>query len=591
MRTVVCSVLIAWAGWFVYAPVLHGNWLWDDDRYITQNLQISGQDGLAKIWLEPVDVNYFPVTSTVQWVQWRMWKDHTFGYHVTNVALHVVSALLLWRLLSRIGVRCAWLGGLLWVVHPLAVESVAWISELKNTLSLPFLLLAAIAFVEFDDGRGTAFPRRPVWYALSLGFFILAMLSKSLVVMFPAALLLYCGWKRGKITAADVRTSAPFFAVSLVLGVVTLVFEYKAIGAGGAALGGPLSRLACAGLAIAFYVWKTVLPFGLLPIYPRWTVNPPTAAEFAPWLVLGALLWLFWQKRATWGRHALLGAGFFLLNLAPVLGLVPMAYQRISWVADHFAYTALVGAVGLAAAGMGMLQSGLFRGDSRPILAGAATLCALLAVQSRSYAGIYKDEKTLWTFTLQHNPDAWMAHVNLGVELMKEGDAPAALGQFTEAVRLDPASPEAHTNRGIALANLNRLPEAVSEAEEAVRLAPDFGPGRAKLGEIRVRAADAFFNQANALAQSSRWDEAAAQYERALELRPDFPEAQANLGNALFSLHRLPEAVEHYRAALRLKADYADAHYNLGIALQALGQTEDAASQFEQAGRPRPESP
>lgn len=608
VKTLLRFVLIAAAGWFVYSPVLHGRWLWDDDRYITENAALHEPGGLAKIWLAPADVNYFPVTSTAQWLQWRAWGDDPFGYHVTNLVLHGLSGLLLWRLLRQLGASHAWLGGLLWIVHPLAVESVAWISELKNTLSLPFLLLAMLAYIAADEGRAgrprPPLPPRPRPAArsdrpaakartnghllLSLLFFTFAMLSKGTVAMFPVIILLFCWWRRGKITAADVRSSAPYFIISLALGVVTLVFEHGAIGRGGAVIGGLLSRLACAGLAAVFYLWKSVLPFGLLPIYPRWNVDPPAAWQALPWLALGGLLWLLWRRRATWGRHALLGLGCFLLNLVPVLGFLPMAYQRLSWVADHFAYAALPGLVGLAAAGLGALPSRMLSGKAWPMLAGALILGAGLAGESRRYTRIFRDEETLWSYDLQHNPDAWMAHNNLGVERMKEGNAPAAIAQFTEALRLDPASPEAHSNLGVALANLGRLPEAIVEGEAAVHLAPDYAPGREKLGEIRIRAgrqAVVWFNEGNALVQNGRAEEAMADYERALNLKPDFPEAQANLGNILLSRHRLPEAVEHYQAALRLKPDYADAHSNLGLALRALGREQEAAGEIETARR------
>jgi tetratricopeptide (TPR) repeat protein len=635
MKNLLRILLIVATGAWIYSPVLHGRWLWDDDRYITDNPLLREPGGLAKIWLWPTTVNYFPVTSTVQWLQWRAWGADPFGYHVTNVALHLVSGLLLWRLLVRLrggpstslrafdsgavpGGRARtptaeveWLGGWLWVAHPIAVESVAWISELKNTLALVFLLLAMLAYIEFDDAASAETASAPVervdpnalgvrprsrtkrigvnaLHRLSVLFFILAMLSKSLVAMFPVTILLYAWWRRGRLTAGDARSSAPFFAVSLVLGVVTVVFEHRAIGVSGAAIGGPLSRLACAGLALAFYLAKCALPFALLPIYPRWNVDPPSPLQFLPWLALAGLLWLLWTRRSGWGRHALFGLGFFLLLLVPVIGFAPMAYQRISWVADHFAYLALPGLVGVATAGLGALPSRMAPGKSWLVLAATALLCVGLAADSRQYARRFTDGKTLWTYALERNPDSWMVHSNLGVERMKDGDASAAMAQFETALRLDPAAPEAHANLGVALANLGRWPEAIAQGEAAVRLAPDYGPGREKLAEIRTRAnsvADTWFNQGNSLAQSGRWEEAAADFEQALRLAPGFPEAHTNLGNVLFSLHRLPEAVDQYRAALRLKPDYADAHYNLGLALRALGRAQEGSAEIETARR------
>jgi protein O-mannosyl-transferase len=604
--TLCLALLVAAAGWFVYSPVLHGRWLWDDDRYITQNAVLREPGALAKIWVAPAGVNYFPVTTTVQWLQWRAWGDDPFGYHVTNVALHVLSGLLLWRLLLQLrtgpptGVE--WLAALLWVVHPLAVESVAWISELKNTLALPFLLLALLGYLRFDDRRAPTFAR-VAGYGLSLGWFLVAMLSKSLVVMFPVILLGYGGWRRGKLTTGDVVASLPFFAISLALGVITLHFEHHAIGAAGAVLGGPLSRLAGAGAALAFYFEKALLPFRLLPIYPRWRVDPPQALQFLPWLAVAAGGWFLWTKRTAGGGAALLGLGFFVLNLVPILGFVPMAYQRISWVADHFAYLGLPGAIGLATVGIGALQSRLGPGKAWLAGAGALVLCAGLARESHAYSRIFRSADALWTYTEQRNPAAWMAHNNLGAERLKAGNAAAALAEFTEAARLSPSAPEAHANLAVALADLGRLPEAVTEGEAAVRLGPDYGAAHDKLGAILLRSArtadgleqyrralqidpedsearenlgDAWYNEGNARAQQGEREAAVADYERALALKPRFPDAEVNLGSALFGLDRLLEAVDHFRAAIRLQPDYAGAHYDLGIALRALGRPEEA---------------
>jgi tetratricopeptide (TPR) repeat protein len=645
VKALLCSVLIVAAGWFVYAPVLHGKWLWDDDRYITGNAVLKDPGGLAKLWLGQAGVNYFPVTSTVQWAQWRAWGDDPLGYHVTNVLLHLLSALLLWRLLRDLGASHAWLGGLLWAVHPLSVESVAWISELKNTLSLPFLLLAMIAYFN-RDRPGASSSMRAAWYGLSFVFFVLAMLSKSLVAMLPGVLLLYCWWKRQKISVADILSTAPFFAVSFVLGVVTILFERRAIGASIVPMQGPLSRLAGTGMAVAFYIWKSVLPFGLLPIYPRWNLDSPSPAEFLPWLALGALIGWIWTKRAGWGRHVLFGLGFFLINLAPIVGFLPMSYQAYAWVADHLAYYSLAGLIALAAAGIGAAAGRFPLYKRRLVAGGTAALVIALAIQSRTYAQNFLSQETLWTYTLQHNPDAWAAHMNLGTILEQSGHREQAISeykialrlvpkdveayndlglaladagrqseavtQYEEALRLNPDYPDAHANLGVALANLGRLPEAIDEGEAAARLAPNSAMSHDNLGNILLQAgriaegieqyrqalllspgyadarrglADALFNQANALAQNGRWGEAIAEYESALDLKPDFAEAQANLGNAFFSLRRLPEAVERYRTALRLKPDYADAHYNLGLALRAEGRTQEAAAEIETAQR------
>jgi len=264
-------LIVVASGIFAFSPALHGDWLWDDPAEITQNGDIQDSAGLAKLWLAPSTPDYFPLKATLQWVQWKLWKDNVVGYHASNLLFHLLSALVFWRILGKLGLRCAWLGALLFALHPLTVESVAWIAEFKNTVSLFLLLLAFSAFLDFDAQRR----RRD--YALALGFFLAAMLCKTSVVMFPTVLLLYGAWKRGRVGVKEIGASAPFFLISLGLGLVTIAFQsHRAINGWDIPESTFLSRFACAGLAVLFYFYKSILPIGLLPIYPQWSVNPPT---------------------------------------------------------------------------------------------------------------------------------------------------------------------------------------------------------------------------------------------------------------------------------------------------------------------------
>jgi hypothetical protein len=497
--------------------------------------------GWWRTWFSPAGVDYYPLKTTLQWLLWQVGGARPAVYHLTSVGLHGLSGLLFWRLLGRLGVRFAWLGGLLFVVHPLAVESVAWISELKNTLSLPFLLLAMLAYLEFDRPRPMAAggdlshgPRPAPYYGLALLCFTLALLSKTSVVMFPCVILLYAWSKRGRIRREDVANSLPFFFVAVLLGLVTFWFQtHRAMDEWTLpAAGGLASRLVSAGLAIAFYLGKSVFPMGLLPIYPQWSLHPHSLWQWLPWPVLAALLGWFWARRSGWGSPALLGLGFFLLNLAPVLGFLPMAYQHIAWVADHLAYVPLLGVIGLAVAGAGMLarpsSAKLVRrlvvepsGELSPYAYGiAALVVGMFACESRSYAGWFRNEETLWTNAVRRDPSVWMAHNSLGnVILKRPGRLDDAIAQYREAIRLKPDSAEANNNLGLALLHTgdlaDRLPEALEHLERAVRLNPGNAGGHENL--------------ANALYTAGRLPEAIRQYEMALQLRPDFAEARANL--------------------------------------------------------------
>lgn len=596
--------MILLAGAYVYAPVWHGDWLWDDDLYITQNDAVRSWAGLRSIWLAPTGVNYFPITATVQWLQWHLWHEHTSGYHLTNMGLHLVSAALVGRLLRQLGVRHSWIGGLLFVVHPVAVESVAWISELKNTLSLPFLLLAACGYVAFDTAAGMGRPARTAYLA-ALAAFVLAMLAKSTVAVFPALMLVFAGWRRGRISRRDLAAAAPFLAVSLLLGLVTVWFEqHRAIGKDVMEPVSLLQRLAVSGVALTFYLGKCLVPLRTVGIYPRWVVPPTPGTDFLPWLVLALVgAWLWQRRNSPEGRAVLLGSVWFGANLIPVLGLVPMAYQANSWVADHFAYTSLVGWAGLAAAGFGWwLTAGKAGGSAWPWLAIAAVTCGA-AVESRHLAGTYRDGIVLWRHTLELNPSSATAHNNLGTALSQKGHFPEAIAEYGAAIRLRPRYADAHYNWGIALAKTGRNAEAVREYREALRLNPgnpktlnNLGSaltGQGAAGEAIglltevVRQEPGFANAQNnlgmALEQEDRLAEAIAHYREALRLDPGLAQAWNNLGNALAKAGRPAEALDPYREALRLQPDLAEGYFNYGNAVAVLGRREEAVAAYAKA--------
>jgi len=426
------AAVIVLAGAWVFWPGIHGGWIWDDYLEIIQNRFLRDRAGIGKIWFRPEGMDYFPLKTTVQWIEWHLWGDRVEGYHLVSIGLHLLSALLLWRLLRKLGMGLgAWLGALLFAVHPLMVESVAWISEFKNTLSLPFLLLAMITYVDWDRGRD-----RPAYF-ISLGLFLAAMLCKSSVVMFPMVILLYGWWKRGRIARSDLRASAPFFAVSLILGLVSVWFQqHRAIAGEDISIGGFWSRCAGAGLAVFFYLGKYLFPADLMPDYPRWELNPPAPWQFWPWVAIAAALWLS-SRPSKYSRPILFGLGFFLINLVPVLGFIPMSYLRISRVADHFAYLPLIGLIGLTAAAVEKIGKSLSRFLSLP-LSLFLILVAALAWQGHRYARIFTSDEMFWTYTLEHNPKSWLALNDLGVRLAGRGRILEAIEYYKAALRVGP---------------------------------------------------------------------------------------------------------------------------------------------------------
>jgi protein O-mannosyl-transferase len=473
-------LLIVAAGLWIYWPVLHGHWLWDDDTLISNYPLVHDPYGIFDVWLAPSNlIDYFPVTVSLEWLEWQLWPNDTFCYHLTNVLLHVCSALLVWRLLSKLGLRLAWLGGLLFAIHPVMVESVAWMAELKNTLSMPFFLLSMCAWIDYD--------RRGKWedYFLALGLFLIAMLCKTSMVMFPVVILLYAWWKRGWIRWSDLKNSAPFFAISLVLSIILISLLRHGVGEETIPLGGFLSRMACAGTSIAFYFSKCFLPLELSPIYPQWKVDPPALWQFTPWLVLGAAICWLWTRRERWARHVLFGFGFFLINLLPFVGFRAISFMRFGWVMDHFLYLPILGLLGLAVAALDQADKRL-GASARPYgIGGIAIVAAVLAFGSHRYAKIYINSEALWTYTIQCYPDAWPAHNNLGNALFDAKRLPEAEVQYEEALRINPDYPEAHNNLGIVFTRMGRLPEAIDQFEQALRLCPDLVATQDNLAKVR----------------------------------------------------------------------------------------------------------
>ncbi len=578
--TALKAALIASACAWAYWPAMRGGWLWDDTMYIVDNPLIRSPGGLGGIWFGSAGASYYPITETVRWAQWQLWGNATFGYHLTNLGLHLLGALLFWRLLGILGVRRAWLGGLIFAVHPLAVESVAWISELKNTLSLPLLLLATLAYLRWDAAPPG---RRGRPYALAVFWFAAAMLCKTAVVMFPVTILLYAWWKRRAIRWADVAASLPFFAVSLGLGLVTVWLEHTRVVDYQYAPREPLAvRAAAAGLAEAFYLGKSLLPTDLMPIYPRWALDPPLAVQWLPWPALAVLAAWFYTKREGWGRHALLGLGWFVITLAPVLGFIGIAYLRLSRVADHFAYVPLLGLVGLAVAAMNLApEEAPKRSGARVVrvlaLAVPIALAGVFAAMSRAYAEVFRDEATYWGYTVTQNPGAWIAHYNLAKSLREGGRLDEAIAHYEAALRAKPDLAEAEDNLGVTLTNSGRNLEAIAHYEAAIRIQPDFPEAHDNLGVTLTRI--------------GRLDEAVAHLERALELAPRSAEGHNNLGLALAGLERWDEAIAHYQAAIRIRPGLAAFHRNLASALRGAGKIAEAMDELARAQELEDNSP
>jgi len=555
-----------------YWPCLRGGLLWDDAAHVTR-ADLRPLGGLFRIWANLRETQqYYPVLHSAFWLEYRLWGASTLGYHLVNVGLHGLNACLVALLLARLRVPkgAAWLAALLFAAHPVCVESVAWISEQKNTLSLAFYLLSARAFLGFSENR------RASSYLQASLLFCAALGTKSVTATLPAALLLVLWWSRGRLpTRRDVAPLLPWFLVAGASGALTAWVERHVVGAQGAAFDlTPVERLLLAGRVVWFYLGKLLWPSDLMFIYPHWRIDSGDPRSWAPLAAAGTLTAGLWLMRGRL-RGACAGWLFFVGSLFPAMGIVSVFPFLYSYVADHFQYLASLGVFAVAACGAYSLVGRM------PVLgrvwarAACALLVAGLAFLSRLQSATYRDSETLYTATLERNPACWMAENNLGAELAERGRAGEALEHYRRALAIRPDYPEAHNNLGNLLSGKpGSEPEARRQFEEALRLRPEF--------------AEAHTNLANLLSRLPGGElEAVSHYERALELRPADPTAHYDLANLLSRLPgRDAEAAREYRASLGLRPDSAEAHNNLGILLaRGPGTSGEALAEFSEAVR------
>ncbi|HEX4341745.1 MAG TPA: tetratricopeptide repeat protein, partial [Verrucomicrobiae bacterium] len=505
------AVLIA------YWPVRHAGFIWDDDRYVTSNALLSRPDGLRRIWFsQDAPSQYVPLVYTTLRVEYSVLGLHPAGYHLDNVLLHALNAVLLWRLLKRLKVPGDWLAAGIFALHPVQVESVAWISERKNVLSLLFYLLAVRAWVKFVDGEEKHSGRQ---YLLSLGFCALALFSKATACTLPAALLVVLWLRRKPINLQRLMQIVPFAALGIGMGLLVMWWERHHQGTEGTTFSMSLpARLLIASHAIWFYLGKLIWPANLTFIYPQWTINPANALAYG-WLVacVGACAAIYYLRRYV-GRSLEVAGIFYGAALAPLLGFIMLYTFRYTYVADHYQYIASIGPLSLLAAGMATVFDRLKK--RMPFLQPAVCGALFLGLGTLTWhqAGIYRTPETLWRDTLRKNPACWMAENNLGDVSVRAGQLDDGIAHYHRSLEISPSS-EAHYNLGVVLARQGDMDGAISNLEEAVRLDPDSFKAQNNLGI--------------ALNGTGHPDEAISHFERALQTNPRFATSYINLAIAL----------------------------------------------------------
>ena len=560
---------------FAYWPAWNGGLLWDDDVYITNNELLTAPDGLRRIWFSlDSPSQYFPLVYTTFRIEHAVWGLDPTGYHWVNLLLHIANALLVWLVLARLKVPGAWLAGAIFALHPVQVESVAWITERKNVLMGFFFLLTLLAWVAFLDEK----TKRPwLYYGLALIFYLLALSAKTTACTLPVALFLILWLQKKRISWERIFEINPFFVLGIASGLLAIWWERYHQGTSRAIFTflSPIERLLVASRAIWFYLSKLAWPSNLTFIYPRWDIAPTHLLNYA-WLLTGVLVCgaIYFLRRYV-GRCVEVAAVFFIATLSPVLGFIMLYTFRYTFVADHYQYLACIGPIALASAGLINLAD-VSKNSRTLIFSVALCVVALLATLTWRQAAMYGNIETLWRTTLSRNPNCWMAHNNLGIVLFEKGQLDDAIAHYRTTLQMQPNFWDADYNLGTALLGKGQVDEAIFHCDKAVRMQPNDPDAQVAL--------------ANALLQKRQIDDAIVHYQKAVAIRPDYFLARYGLGHALLERGKLDAAIEHSRAALLIQPNNADCQTILAIALDEEGQSVEAVKHYEKALEISPQS-
>lgn len=533
----------------VYLPAMHGQFVWDDLLYITENPRVVSPDGLRDIWVEvgaeDYRPQYYPLTLSVFWLEYQLWGPNPFGYHLVNVLLHALNAVLLWRVLRLLKLPGAWFAGAIFAVHPVHVQSVAWICELKNVFSMMFFLLSSFAFIRFfklDEPEPTVIDENRCWnhrwwYVSGLILFVCALMSKTATAVLPLGLLTVLWWKRHRVTRDVLAGLMPLVLLAVAFSILTVYLEENLSNAQGEFFSYTIvEKCLIAGRALCFYVGKLAWPYPIIFVYPRWQIDANVWWQYLYPVVVLVTVGVLWVFRIRLGRGPMAAVIFFILAVAPV-SFVSVAFTQHAYVANHWQYWATMGLIAVVAAGATRLVQ-----RRRPLhVVIVLVVTVTLATLTWRQAGRYDTAAILWTDTLRDNPDAWTAHSNLGTLYQNDG----------------------------------RLDDAIRHFHAVLRIKPN--------------QTDTMFNLGNALRQQGHLDDAIIWFRRAVQRDPNEVDFRNNLATALANQMNYQEAIWHLRRVLANDPNSGTAHFNLSIILRRIGKIKKAQVHLQEAIRLKPE--
>lgn len=639
-RLLLGCIAIGFLTLLAYIPALQSGFIWDDNNFVWDNKILHSPDALYRFWFTTDPPDYFPLTSSMLWCEWQLWGMNASGYHFVNMLIHALGAMVLWRVLALLRLPGAWLAALLFALHPVNVESVAWITERKNTLPMLLSLLSVLFYLR--SGPVAAAPPPPVivtgktrkkrgniagpvtlpavataghwWrsgsYLASVALFLLALLAKTSVVMLPAALLVIAWWRNGRIALRDLFKTAPLFALAAMFSLVTIWYQYnRSIGEMIVRTDGFWSRLAGAGMAVWFYLSKALVPVDLQFVYPRWEIDTSSFSSYLPLMALVALFVLLWRRRIAWGRGPLAALAIYVVMLVPVLGFFNIFFMMYSLVADHWQYPSMpvfVAAITAEAAGLSQRSPAGVRVGR---VAAIAVICVFFVLTVRQQA-MYKNEETLYRTIVKRRPDCWMAQNNLGGYLYEHGRKGEALEQWRTTIRYKPDHPEAHNNISRVLTESGRHAEALPWCLRAIEIRPGWAPVHFNVARILGKIGgdpnfagyhflagllktphdkDALYDFAVVLGQQGNYGDAVYYFMEALKVKPDWAEAHHGIAACFTQLGNGDQARAHLENALRLKPDLVEANTDFGSYWFSVGDFKQAAYYYRQAVRVAPE--